>query len=306
MIVSVVIPVYNGMPYLPNTIESILNQTYKDFELIIVNDGSSDDSEEYLKSLKDDRIVYFSNKNQGLCNSINYAFSKAKGKYVFRNDQDDVSYLNRIERQVDIMEKSDFDCVFSFIDKISGKKVWKNLDKTLDNVGTVKLFNPWNDGCMLNSTMAIKKDVFLDLGGYRGAYYPSDDWDLELRLTQKYKVGIIQESLLKYRFHESANTYKYWDLMQNTRRWAESSYFKREEGKEELSFEDFLKDERKHILKFLNRRRKDKAKLFLRKSGGAYLNNEKFKMLIYVTLSSFFDPLSIIRRFSKFLINSMK
>ena len=117
--VSMVIPVYNGMPYLKDTIDSILDQTYKNFELIIIDDGSLDTSEKYIKSLSDKRIVFMKHQNMGLCNSLNKAFFIANGKYILRNDQDDISESYRIEKQLDILKNSDFDCLFSYISKIS-------------------------------------------------------------------------------------------------------------------------------------------------------------------------------------------
>jgi len=245
--VTVVIPLYNGMPYLKKTIESILEQTYKDFELILINDGSTDNSESYIRSIKDKRIKYIAHKNIGLSKTLNKAFLLAKGKYIIRNDQDDISEPNRIEKQIEVLKKSTYDCVFCYIKKISEKKEWRNLDKLRDSQNVLRDFNPWKDGCMVNSTMAIKKDVFEKIGGYRQDYYPSDDWDLELRLSQKYSVGVLEESLLKYRFHDNANTYKYWQLMQDTRRWAEDSYHKRENNNDEVKFNDFLCHEKKGV-----------------------------------------------------------
>ena len=116
--VSVVIPVFNGMPFLKETIDGILNQTYSNFELIIINDGSTDDSEEYIETLKDSRIRYISQNNIGLCNTLNKAFSLAKGTYIFRNDQDDISEPKRLEKQIHALEESTYDCVFSYITKL--------------------------------------------------------------------------------------------------------------------------------------------------------------------------------------------
>ena len=294
--VSVIIPIYNGMPYLEKTIEGILNQTYTNFELILINDGSTDKSEEYIKSLTDKRIRYISQDNMGLCNTLNKAFFLAKGKYIVRNDQDDVSEPQRIKKQLDGLKKSSYDCVFSFITKISEEKEWANLDKLVEKKSVLRDFDPWVDGCMVNSTMIIKKDVFEDIGGYRQEYYPSDDWDLELRLSQKYSVGVLEESLLKYRFHDTANTYKYWQIMQDKRRWAEDSYFKRENKELEFEFEKYLLDEKNSLWRYYNRRRKDKAKLYMRKAGSSFLSNNYFLLSGYLFLTTIYDPKAIFKR----------
>ena len=302
---SVVIPIYNGMPYLKETIEGILNQTYKDFELILINDGSTDESEEYIKSLSDNRIRYISQENMGLCNTLNKAFSLARGKYIARNDQDDISESTRLEKQIKAIEENNYDCIFTNITKISDTKEWSNIDKTVNQSNKVTPFEPWVHGCMLNSTMLIKKDVFQEIGSYRQEFYPSDDWDLELRLVQKYNVGILEESLLKYRFHESANTYKYWDLMQDTRRWAEDSFYRRQNSQNEITLNEYLKEEKKQPFTYYNRRRKDKAKLYMRKAGSSFLEGKYFGTITNLAMTTLFAPISITKRVLRLLKNKV-
>ncbi|HIP11775.1 MAG TPA: glycosyltransferase family 2 protein, partial [Arcobacter sp.] len=100
--VSVLLSVYNGEKYLDEAIESILNQTYQDFEFIIINDGSTDKSLEIIEKYKkeDNRIVVISRENKGLIYSLNEGISQAKGKYIARMDADDISLATRFEEQV--------------------------------------------------------------------------------------------------------------------------------------------------------------------------------------------------------------
>lgn len=121
-IVSVVMPVYNAEKYLDEAIESILNQTYKDFEFIIINDGSTDKSLEIIEKYKnqDERIVLISRENRGLIASLNEGIEKAKGKYIARMDADDISLPERFEKQLELMEKENIDicgCHYSMINK---------------------------------------------------------------------------------------------------------------------------------------------------------------------------------------------
>ncbi len=103
--VSVIMSVYNGDKYLREAIESILNQTFTDFEFIIVNDGSTDNSLEIIESYDDERIKTINNKkNIGLTKSLNKALKFAKGKYIARQDADDVSLPNRFEKQVEYLD----------------------------------------------------------------------------------------------------------------------------------------------------------------------------------------------------------
>lgn len=100
-LISVILPVYNGGKYLSESIESILNQTITDFELILINDGSTDNTESIIKSYNDERIVYIKNdKNQKLIKSLNIGVNAATGRYISRMDADDIAFPNLFERQI--------------------------------------------------------------------------------------------------------------------------------------------------------------------------------------------------------------
>src|SRR3989337_2996755 len=102
--VSVIMSVYNGERHLRESVDSILNQTFQDFEFIIINDGSKDQSKYILESYKDERIKLIHNKNMGLTKSLNIGISIAKGKYIARQDADDISEPERLKTQYDFME----------------------------------------------------------------------------------------------------------------------------------------------------------------------------------------------------------
>lgn len=121
-IISVVMSVYNGEKYLDEAIQSILTQTYKDFEFIIINDGSTDKSLEIIEKYKknDERIVLISRENKGLIASLNEGIEKAKGKYIARMDADDICLPSRFEEQFHLMEKENIDicgCHYAMINK---------------------------------------------------------------------------------------------------------------------------------------------------------------------------------------------
>ena len=105
--ISVIMPVYNTpVPILKEAVDSILNQTFQDFEFIIIDDCSSDGSWEYLSSLRDSRIKLFRNTtNLGIAKTLNIGFRHAKGKYIARMDSDDVSMPDRLRRQFNFMER---------------------------------------------------------------------------------------------------------------------------------------------------------------------------------------------------------
>ncbi|MGB1216791.1 MAG: glycosyltransferase family 2 protein, partial [Saprospiraceae bacterium] len=105
-IVSVIMPVYNGGTYLHTAIQSILHQKFSDFEFIIINDGSSDNSLEIIESFEDKRIKCISfEQNQGIVAALNKGVESSKGKYIARMDADDISHPERLGKQVDFLEK---------------------------------------------------------------------------------------------------------------------------------------------------------------------------------------------------------
>ena len=104
ILVSVVLPVYNGAKYLRDAIDSMLAQSYANFELIIIDDGSTDDSINIISAFNDPRIRLYSQENQGLAATLNRGITLAKGAYIARQDQDDVSLPNRLSKQAAFLE----------------------------------------------------------------------------------------------------------------------------------------------------------------------------------------------------------
>ncbi|MBU2649616.1 MAG: glycosyltransferase family 2 protein, partial [Bacteroidetes bacterium] len=103
-LVSVIMPVYNGEKYLRPAIESILGQTFRDYEFILINDGSKDKTQEIIESYSDPRIVAVKQENMGVARSLNKGLAMARGKYLRRHDADDVSLPGHLQSQVDFME----------------------------------------------------------------------------------------------------------------------------------------------------------------------------------------------------------
>jgi len=99
-VISVLLPIYNGAPYLVEAIDSVLNQTWKDFELIVINDGSTDDSAAIVHGYDDPRIRYYEHENIGLAATLNRGIDLAVGEFIARQDQDDISKPERFARQI--------------------------------------------------------------------------------------------------------------------------------------------------------------------------------------------------------------
>ena len=194
--------VYNAGNYLPEAIESILKQTFTDFEFIIINDGSTDASENIIKLYKDERIVYINNeKNVGLIDSLNSGLKIAKGQYIARMDADDIAIDNRIELQLQkFKENPNAIVVGSDYYLLSGSKL-KYIKNTNDSDynKAVLFFSP----CFCHPTVMMKnvfneKNIFYDWDSKH-----AEDYKLWTDLFSLGDFLNVDKALLKYRSHET-------------------------------------------------------------------------------------------------------
>jgi len=236
---TVIIPVYNGMPLLKSTIQSILNQTYEDFHLLIIDDGSTDGSLEYLKTLTDSRIEIRHQNNIGLCASLNQAIAGADSELIARLDQDDIALPSRLQEQVNfLISHPDYACVLCSVSRITenGKEFGSSKKNFTEEISDYR----WElYGSIVHSTICFRKTSFLALGGYRSFLYPVDDYDLLLRFDEAYNVAVINKVLVKYRIHSRAGTFKSFYDMQFKTRYVEKIAAQRRVGKSEISLLEF-------------------------------------------------------------------
>lgn len=213
--ISVLMSVYNGLPYLQESVDSILNQTYKDLEFIIIDDCSTDNSwivlSEYAK--KDERIKLFKNeKNLGLTKSLNKGLKLAHGKYIARQDADDISFPQRFEKQVKYLEDSpDIVLVSGKIETINSEGISLSLGKTSKQnsskviepilIDWYLLFRNYIGG---HSQVMYKREEVLKLGGYSEHYRYAQDYELWCRMVDIGKIVILPKVLLKYRVHNKS------------------------------------------------------------------------------------------------------
>lgn len=203
--VSIIIPVYNGSNYIRKAIDSALNQTYQNIEIIVVNDGSKDNTEEICKGYGD-RIKYFKKENGGVATALNFGISKMKGEYFSWLSHDDEYDKNKIFCQVNALKKiSDrktvIGCNHLFIDENSNilykeKKIDNKNEYSVTNA-LKYLFLGYVQGCDL----LIHKDIFEDIGVFDAKLPTTQDFDLWFRMFQKYKLLILPKYLVFSRSH---------------------------------------------------------------------------------------------------------
>ncbi len=193
-LVSVLLSTYNSESTIEESLISLLNQTYKNLEILIVDDGSTDNTEEICKKfqLSDERILLFSNKkNIGLTKSLNSLAQKASGSLIARQDADDVSLPERIEKQIQFMNKKKLDAVTTRSLVKQNNKKRPGISFYIPNKLLINRKNPF-----IHGTLIIKKNIFKDIGYYDERFYYAQDYKLFYDLLNKgYKVKTLNEAL---------------------------------------------------------------------------------------------------------------
>ena len=198
-LISVIMPVYNGEKYLSEAIESILNQTYRNFEFLIINDGSTDTSEEIICSYTDPRIFYLKNdKNRGLVYTLNYGISVARGEYIARMDADDISFPHRFEKQIEAFDiDSDLGLCGTWA-KVIGSNTILKVETEHERIKCGLFFT----NQFIHSSVMLRKDILIELGNYYDENnFPAEDYGLWIELSCKIKLVNIPLILIEYRVH---------------------------------------------------------------------------------------------------------
>lgn len=209
---SVVLPVYNGEKYVAETIESVLNQTFTDFEFIIIDDGSTDNTAKITDAFakKDKRIVAVRQQNIGLVDTLNKGLNLAKAKYIARIDADDICLKQRFELQYNYMQQRPNLAVLGGCINImdeSGKFIRKGI-YPLKGQEMAKFIV---DGSPLaHPAVMLNKELVLKTGGYRKAFTHCEDYDLWLRLFDEgYQIENLPDVIINYRQNLSGISSKF-------------------------------------------------------------------------------------------------
>lgn len=216
--VTVVIPAYNAMTYLPETLDSVLKQTFVDFEVLIVNDGSSDRIVTWASEITDSRVKLISQENQGLSAARNTGIIHAQGEYIAFLDADDLWEPTKLEKQVHCLDsKPEVGLVYT----------WTLLvDRQLRSTGTVTAShtegNVWEklllgDVIGSGSSAMIRRICFETVGLFDTELSSIEDCDMWVRIAARYPLAVIKEVLVYYRQHFTNMSRDYNKMMQNSR-----------------------------------------------------------------------------------------
>ena len=197
--ITVLMPVYNVSLYVKEAVESILNQTFADFELLIINDGSKDHTRDKVLKITDERIRFVENEvNIGLANTLNRGIELAKGKYIARMDGDDISVLNRLQKQFDFLESHpDIDICGAGYEFFGSKNYKVMYPETNENIKIGLLF-----GCCMIIPLYRRASIQRVGLRYDQEYFPAEDYRFWTECMFKgLKMYNIQEILFRYRMH---------------------------------------------------------------------------------------------------------
>ncbi|MCU0389771.1 MAG: glycosyltransferase [Thermoflexibacter sp.] len=304
MKVSVVMSVYNGEKYLAEAIESVLAQTYKDFEFIIVNDGSKDGSLAILRQYeaKDNRVIVQDHENMGLGNSLNKAIEIAKGEWIARMDGDDIMLPNRLEEQIKFIEANPHvDVVSSWAYYINpkGETIGQfayptDLNNEIDSKRYLRTNKPI---AIIHPSTIFRKSVVIEVGGYK-PIVPGQDIELWNRMLEKGAVFVcMNKCLLKYRIHPHSitnsnyiNALRYFD-------WLAECMIRRRKGEAEIAYQDYTKLlAKKPFLQRMHYWRKLYAKYSYRKASFSFGSKKYFSFFMNTIIAICLNPSDFVRK----------
>jgi len=215
---SVVITAYNYGKYLKGCIESVLNQTWRDFEIIVVNDGSTDDTDNVIAPyLSDQRIHYVKQKNAGQANAKNTGIRHAKGDFIAFLDADDLWEANKLEEQIPLFQDPLVGLVYStarYIDEKGNAVQFEHRSKYLVARSGQVTRHLFFDNFIPFSSSVVRKECLDRWGVFDEGLSMGIDWDLWLRLSVHYKFSFVDKPLLVYRIGHAGQMSKNLELRQ--------------------------------------------------------------------------------------------
>ncbi len=199
-IISVIIPVYNGEKTIKQTIESVLNQTFSNFELIVVNDGSQDSTLKIVSNIQDPRIKIFSYSNAGLSATRNRGISLASGEYISFIDADDVWTRDKLQAQLEALQENPYAAVaYSWTDHIDESGKFFRAGPHFTFIGDVYARLLLIDFIGNGSNPLIRAQAFVEVGRFDESLPAVEDWDMWLRLAARYHFVVVPSPQVLYR-----------------------------------------------------------------------------------------------------------
>ena len=205
--VSILMVVYNGQLFIKNAINSIIKQEYRNWELIIINDASIDNTLSIIKEFKNKKIIVKSiSRNIGAYKATMLGLSFCKGKYICFLDSDDLMHKKKLLEQVNFLEKENkFVAVFNWYEKINYKNKINKKTKNIENQEKFNLLFPV-ENFICNSSVMFRRELLKKINFYDKNIIYAYDYNFYLKIFKKYKFGLIKKVYTKYRVHRFQRT----------------------------------------------------------------------------------------------------
>lgn len=213
---SVIIPLYNKELYISKTLNSVLCQNFTDFEIIIVNDGSTDNSEKSVLDINDSRIKYYFKNNEGVSATRNFGIKKAKGKYIAFLDADDYWYPDHLKEILNLISIKPHLSVFTSLLEVQTKNNIYSAKYSISNLETyneIPFFTSSFSRVILSgSTTVIKTDVVENIGYFNTDFDNGEDTDYWIRIGLKYNIGLVNKITARHVFVENSLSKKPFNM----------------------------------------------------------------------------------------------
>ena len=204
-IVTVIMSCFNSENFIEDAVNSITNQSFRDFEFLIMDDGSLDNTYKIIQNLsyEDRRIkIYQNDKNIGLTKSLNLLIKEARGEFIVRQDADDISYVDRLKSQIDILSKSKFSACTTRAKIMDTNYIKPKYTYFLPKKMVIKFKNPF-----IHGTLAIKKQVLNELGNYDENFYFAQDYKLFSKMIEQgYKIKYLSSVLYEINMKDNISS----------------------------------------------------------------------------------------------------
>jgi glycosyltransferase involved in cell wall biosynthesis len=293
--VSIVMAVYNGMPYLPQAIDSILQQTWADFEFLILDDCSTDDTWAVLQGYSDPRLRLIRQEvNRGQTATLNHGLGLAQGQYIARQDADDLSKPTRLAEQVAFLEAHpDYLMVGTAAELINsrGQVTGQTIHPISDEAIRERFLS---DNCFFHGSVMLRRDVVALAGVFREGFRTSQDFDYWLRISESGPVANLPTLLYQYRLHEGQMTFTSYYRMKAEWQFAlQLAAIRASGGDDRAAYEAGaakLNERFAHFIPSPAEQRRALAELW-RGKGVAYMTSRKYLPMAYCLLRAFlYEP----------------
>ncbi|MCH7724295.1 MAG: glycosyltransferase [Bacteroidetes bacterium] len=301
---TVILPIYNGMPYLVEAINSLLNQTYQDFIIYAIDNGSTDGTREFLLELNNDKIKYIRLEENNLVKALNMGLEIATTPFVARMDADDISFPTRFKKQMEFLaKKKEIDLVGTFgqytgIDRERHFKI--NLPIYHDDIMFAMLKKRY---AIIHPSIMFRREIILPDSRYKKEYFPCEDFELFLRIGDRIKLANIPERLYSLRIRDESvmqdQLKKSLEIYYSVAKLYSYKYMKENKTDKDTSFQT-RSLQKQDILSLI----------IYRKGLNYYLNKNLLVGLFYFFISSLLNPFRLInalkRRFIQFTNDNLR